>query len=139
MDNSVDRARRGREYFVERHLGEYDVILLLPHGDAELNGLMLQSFLARLERCGSARAIVLAVAPIEQNSHYIVEIVSEDLAKCIITLYSMYAFTDRLIVGSFTLPPGRKFQNLLNSGVATASALADTVVFAGLGAEGQGG
>ena len=138
MDNPVDRARCGREYWLERRLDDYDVILLLPHRDADLNGLMLQGLQTRLERSGTMRTVVLAVDSVEQNPRYIVEMISDDMAECIVTLYSMYAFTDRLIVGSFTLPPGRKLQNLLDSGVATASALADTVVFAGWCIVGRG-
>jgi hypothetical protein len=34
-------------------------------------------------------------------------------------IYSLYAFTDKLIIGSFDLPHGRKLRNFLDSGIAT--------------------
>jgi hypothetical protein len=132
MDSAVDWARRGREYWLERRLDEYDIVLLLPHADAELNGFMLRALRARLGR-GGLRAVVLAVAAVEESPLYETEPISDDISQCILTLYSMYAFTSRLIVGSFTQPSGRKLKNLLDSGVATALELADTVVFAGRG------
>ncbi|MDR2089459.1 MAG: hypothetical protein LBP73_08900 [Clostridiales Family XIII bacterium] len=43
-------------------------------------------------------------------------------------LYSLYAFTDKLIVGSFDLPHGRKLRNLLDAGLATEEELINDVI-----------
>lgn len=131
MDKSLEAAARGREYWLERRLDEYDTVLLLPHADAELNALLLQSLRTRLTQGGAVRAAVLAVEAVEVSPLYDVEIISGELARCILSLYTLYAYTDKLIVGSFTWPAGRKLNNLLQSGVATAQALADTVVSVG--------
>ena len=49
-------------------------------------------------------------------------------AQEILALYSLYAFTDKLIIGSFDLPHGRKLRNLLDSGVATEDELINDVI-----------
>jgi hypothetical protein len=48
--------------------------------------------------------------------------------KPILTLYSLYAFIDRLIIGSFDLPPGRKLRKLIDTGIATEEELIHDVI-----------
>ena len=49
-------------------------------------------------------------------------------AEDLLALYSLYAFTDKLIIGSFDLPHGRKLRNLLDSGIATEEELINDVI-----------
>jgi len=49
-------------------------------------------------------------------------------AERLLDLYSLYAFTDKLIIGSFDLPRGRKLRNLLDSGTATEDELINDVI-----------
>ncbi|MDR1132649.1 MAG: hypothetical protein LBL05_00715 [Synergistaceae bacterium] len=49
-------------------------------------------------------------------------------AEDLFALYSLYAFTDKLVIGSFDLPHGRKLRNLLDSGVATEETLINDVI-----------
>lgn len=89
-------------------LDSYDFILIFPH-DNTLNNKIRSAFTAKL---GSRRGIIIEGEP------------AEDL----LTLYSLYEFTDRLIIGSFDLPHGRKLRNLLDSGVATEDELINNVI-----------
>ena len=84
-------------------------VLLLPGSDARLNGMIEAAFIAKL---GERRGAVLAGTE------------AHDLLTC----YSLYAFTDKLIVGSFDLPSGRKLRNLLDCGIATEDELINDVI-----------
>ena len=99
--------------FVNKIINDFDHILLLPHDDNRLNSLLAASFIAKI---GDKQGVV-----IKGNS-----------AKEIIKLYSLYAFTDKLIIGSFDLPYGRKLRNLLDSGIATEETLINNVILRGL-------
>jgi hypothetical protein len=74
------------------------------------------------------RVAVLSTTPLLTNSAYETFCVSRDEADGIVSLYSMYEFTDKLIVCSFDVPHGRKLRNLLDSGVATMDTLIDSVI-----------
>ena len=86
-----------------------DFILILPHADARLNAKLRAAFAAKL---GGRRGLVA----------------EGRRAEALLALYCLYAFTDRLIVGSLDLPPGRKLRNLLTSGIATEQELIDDVI-----------
>ncbi|MDR3165269.1 MAG: hypothetical protein LBU13_06795 [Synergistaceae bacterium] len=43
-------------------------------------------------------------------------------------MYSLYEFSDKVIIGSFDEPHGRKLRNLLDSGIATEETLIDDVI-----------
>jgi hypothetical protein len=49
-----------------------------------------------------------------------------------LALYSLFEFTDKLIIGSFISPSGRKLLNLLDSGVATEDDLINDVILGGI-------
>jgi len=55
-------------------------------------------------------------------------IVEGEQAEQLLNLYSLYAFTDKLIIGSLDLPHGRKLRNLIDSGVATEVELINDVI-----------
>jgi hypothetical protein len=44
------------------------------------------------------------------------------------SLFSLYVFNDKLIIGSFDFPSGRKLRNLLDSGIATEDELINDVI-----------
>ena len=56
-------------------------------------------------------------------------IVEGEQAKQLLNFYSLYAFTDKLIIGSLDLPHGRKLRNLLDSGIATEEELINDIIF----------
>jgi len=86
-----------------------DYMLILPSNDERINALFNSLFTEKLSGCQG--------------------IIVENLqAEQIINLYSLYAFTDKLIIGSFDLPPGRKLRNLLESGIATEEELINDVI-----------
>ena len=91
------------------HLDAADYILLLPHDDTHLNAQLRAAFKEKLR---NRRGTIL------EGRH------TDEL----IALYSLYCFTDKLIIGSFDLPPGRKLRNLLNSGIATEAELINNVI-----------
>lgn len=55
-------------------------------------------------------------------------IIEGEAARQILALYSLYEFSDKIIIGSFDEPYGRKLRNLLNSGVATEEELINEAI-----------
>jgi hypothetical protein len=90
-------------------LESFVFILILPNLESGPNSRIRAAFEAKL---GARRGIVLEGAQAEQ----------------LLNLYSLYAFTDKLIIGSFDLPPGRRLRNLLQSGVATEEELIQDII-----------
>ena len=101
-------------------LDNVDYVLLLPHDDERLNTLLRSAFYAKLS--GRRGAVV-----------------DGEPAHVLLGLYSLYDFTDKLIVGSFDMPFGRKFRNLLDSGVAAEEELIGDVILGAMdGTEAEG-
>ena len=96
-------------------LDSFDYILLLPHDDFRMNSMLRSAFAAKLD---GRRGIII----------------DDERARLLIELYSLYAFTDKLIIGSFDLPYGRKLRNLLYSGGATEEELISDVILGGMDA-----
>jgi hypothetical protein len=94
-------------------LDECDFLLVLPHDDPRLNAELRAAFAAKL---GDRRG---AVAEGER-------------AERLLELYSLYAFTDKLIIGSFDLPHGRKLRNLMDCGIAAERDLIYDVILGAL-------
>jgi len=111
-DTDVDQQKI-TACWTDNNLDGVDYVLLLPQDDVRLNTLLRSAFAAKL---GKRRGVV-----VEGRQ-------ADELLK----LYSIYAFTDRLIIGSFDLPWGRKLRNLLDCGVATEETLIDDVILAAL-------
>ena len=86
----------------------YDYILILPFEDT-INEKLHSAFTVKL---GNRKGIII------EGEH----------ARDLLVLYSLYAFTDKLIVGSFDLPHGSKLRNLLDSGIATEDELINGVI-----------
>ena len=84
-------------------------ILALPDYDELFNRRILISFNAKL----AGRAGI---------------VVETKTARELIQLYSLYSFSDKLIIGSLDLPYGRKLRNLLESGIATEDELINDVI-----------
>ena len=95
--------------FVENCLNSYSYILLLPFDTKAINAKL---YIAFKEKLKYRRGLVIQGEP----------------AWEFLTLYSIYAFTDKLIIGSFDLPHGRKLYNLLKSGIATEDELINDVI-----------
>ena len=91
-----------------------DFVLLIPQSDENPNDRKLY------ERIRTAFISKLGIRPG-------VVLQGED-AQCLLDLYSLYAFTGKLIVGSFDLPHGRKLRNLIECGMATEDELIDDVI-----------
>ena len=134
VEKAAARAAEARLFWNSHALDGYQHILLLPHANEAFHALMLASFsnfLGRVaQKNGGApvRALVIAAQPAPQHERYEVMRVPGETIDGILALYCMYEFTDTLIVGSFTLPHGRKLQNLLETGVSTEAELA-TLLF----------
>lgn len=122
---SFESARRARSYWIENAFDAYNHILLLPHTDKVLNNAVVAAFCANAAR---SNAIILSRTELRSEICCPVKLVSEEAANDLISLYCMYEFTDKLIIGSFDLPPGRKLRNLLESGAATEDMLINDVI-----------
>ena len=105
----INCTHRARSVLEAVDFESLDYLLLLPHDDKRFNGLVRPAFDLKI---GSRRGAV----------------VEGGQALEVIALYSLYAFTDKLIIGSFDLPYGRKLRNLLESGVATEYELISDVI-----------
>jgi len=95
--------------WVREGLDGFDYVLALPDGDRVSGVRVFSAFNAKL---GARRG----------------KVVTGEQAEALVRLYSLYAFADKLIVGSLDLPPGRKLRNLLGSGVATEAQLIEDVI-----------
>jgi hypothetical protein len=111
--NIDKQVRQVKKKWQDSGLCDYDYVLLLPQNDLRLNVLLRSAFIHKL---GDRRGIVIEGAQAEE----------------LLTLYSFYAFTNKLIVGSFDLPHGRKLRNLLDSGIATEEELINDVILGAL-------
>ena len=135
VNDLIEQAARARTYWIENRLETYDLVLLLPQNDHFRNEIMMGTLERKLEALvatGEGRplkAAVLSVGSPSGGKYFTGRRISEEVAASLVTLYSMYEFTDRLIIGSFDLPHGRKLKNLLGCGIASGSELADAVIF----------
>ena len=134
MSSLIEQAEQAKTYWLANSLDKYDFVLLLPHADGQFNANMLAAFGANLQRMaglnGSIRpkAVVLSAALLIESRDLILRQIPEETVRNILTLYCMYEFTDKLVIGSFDLPFGRKLRNLLDCGIASEKELADTVL-----------
>ena len=90
-------------------LNKYDFILVLPHNNETFNSKLCSAFNTKL---GTRRGIII----------------EGERAAELLDLYSLYAFTNKLIIGSFDLPHGRKLRNLLDNGIAKEDELINDVL-----------
>jgi len=85
------------------------VILVLPESNAELNKKIETAFIAKL----NGRKGYIAYG---------------EEAKEILNLYSLYEFSNNIIIGSFDKPYGRKLQNMLNCKIASEETIINDVI-----------
>jgi len=102
-------VNKARKYWLDEKLDEYGFVLLLPGTDDALNERIKTAFEAKL--CGAAG----------------ISIHSES-ARLLTSLYSLYNFSDKVLIGSFDEPYGRKLRNLIDSGVAMEDELINDVI-----------
>ena len=104
-----DAIKKALTIWQNKNLNNADYILLLPHDDMEFNDRVRTSFIAKLNN----RTGIVIEGP---------------EARMLLTLYSLYAFTDKIIIGSFSEPHGRKLFNLLTSRIAAQEELINDVI-----------
>ncbi|MCL2399037.1 MAG: hypothetical protein FWC91_04730 [Defluviitaleaceae bacterium] len=98
----------------DNSLDDMDYILLILHNENhDFNNRLCMAFNAKV---GNKRKVI-----IEGQEAY-------DL----LALYTIYAFTDKLIIGSLSLPHGRKLNNLLQCGIATEDELINDIILGGV-------
>lgn len=94
---------------IGNNIYSYDFVLVLPEANAELNGKIETAFIAKLNG----------------RKGYIA---NEAETKEILDLYSLYEFSNNIIIGSFDKPYGRKLQNMLNCQIASEETLINDVI-----------
>ena len=133
MDELIKSADEARMFWADNELDDYDYVLLLPHNDERLNTVMYNTLLKRLKTnsdChAESKAVVLTVGRFRKSEYYTSIAIDSKTAENILKLYCMYQFTDKLIIGSFELPYGRKLENLLDCHVASEAELTKSVIF----------
>ena len=104
--NTVVNAR---DYWQNNNLDSYDFVMLLPRKNDKIRS-------AFTRKLGKHSGIVI----------------DGEAALALLELYSLYEFTDSIIVGSFDEPYGRKLHNLINCGIATEDELINDVILSAL-------
>ena len=92
---------------------DVDYVLVLPHENDCFNEQCRTAFQGKL---GKKRGVVIEGAD----------------AREMLALYSLYAFTDKIIIGSFCLPHGRKLYHFIESGIADVDYLINDVILGAL-------
>ena len=105
MDGLTEKAS-----VVNSYISHYDFILVIPSTEPV---------------CFSSRLRLVFNAKLGLRSGVVID---GQQADELIELYSLYAFSGKIIVGSIDLPHGRKLRNLLKSGIATEDELIDDVI-----------
>ncbi|CAM3691750.1 hypothetical protein COLU111180_03150 [Cohnella lubricantis] len=111
MTQNEIQLEKARTYWNLHSLDEFDFVLLLPDSNGEWNNKVRTAFQAKST---GSRTVIL------------------EGKLDLLTLYSLYEFTDKLIIGSLDLPHGRKLRNLLESGIATEEELINDVILGAL-------
>ena len=94
---------------IDSNIYSFDFVLVLPESNAELNKKIETAFIAKLNG----------------RKGYIAQ---GEEAKEILELYSLYEFSNNIIIGSFDKPHGRKLQNMLNCKIANEETLINDVI-----------
>ena len=129
-----EQAEKARIYWQEHSLSEYDSILLLPSTDERLNEIMLSAFEAKLRKIPESsgrdfpKAAVLSVNPSREGGYFTFIQITTEIAQNILQLYCMYEYSNKIMIGSFDLPYGRKLRNLMNSGISSEMELVDMIL-----------
>jgi len=97
------------EILKEIDIDGYDFILLIPNESTELTDKLRTAF---SEKLNGRKGLII----------------DDENTESWLMLYSLYAFTDKLIIGSLDLPNGRKLRNLLECGIATYDELINDVI-----------
>lgn len=121
MDNFIKMAEFGRELWLKENFDKYDYVLVLPEDDNKLNNLILSV----CNELNTENGIILAKTKLNDD----VRVSSEYEINSIIKLYELYEFTDKLIIGSFTKPKGRRSLNLLNIDDVTLKEIVEITIF----------
>jgi len=132
----IDRAEAGRRFWCENNMDRFDRILVLPDDNIRLHDAILLIYEEKLKKQKAAGVdtdvAVLAFVPVHASTMYEIIKVTRDEVNNIISLYSMYEFTGKLIIGSFCCPKGRKLENLLNNKIASEYVLIHDVILGGI-------
>ena len=114
MKNSINKSlEQAIIFWYDNSLDVMDYVLLIPDDCNEFSQSVIKVFIAKLgDRSG--------------------KIIKGRQTQLLIDMYSLYAFTDKIIIGSFNEPNGRKLHNLINSGIATEEELINDVIFGGM-------
>jgi hypothetical protein len=128
------QAGEAREFWRARSLDDYDLVLLLPRPEPDVTGTILAALEEKSRRLAKAagqppRVVVLATVPPGASAAYSVMAVSEAEAENLLSLYCLYEFSGKLVIGSLDLPRGRKARNLLDGGVASGPDLIRALFF----------
>ncbi len=102
FEEQIRKAVNGKEYWEHIYKGT-EYILLLPEMNENLNYICKCAF-QELLKFNDSTGKILSVSD---------GTISETDAEALISLYSLYCFTDRLIIGSLDRPYGRRINNLL--------------------------
>jgi hypothetical protein len=110
-----------RDFWLSNALDGYKAVLLLTEPDSALSSCFISVLSEK-----TYNFAVLSAADVDTKGGKLIKTTPEKI-NSIINLYSLYRFTDRLIIASFSLPLGEKLQNLLQSRIITTRDYAEIV------------
>jgi hypothetical protein len=108
--------------FTSDILKKYEAILIFPEPDSTLHAPLIAALSAK-----TLNFAVLSATDVQIKAGKLIKTTPEMIDE-IISLYSLYRFTDKLIIASFSLPYGQKLQNLYYNGFITIDDYADIMV-----------
>lgn len=130
LNHRFDLVERGLAFWCKNDLDAYSRVLILPDGNGSLASIAM-GLLADMQTLPAKDLkpiAIVAAAPISCIPGIVWITASKDEMDCIITLYSMYEFTDKLVFVSFDKPYGRKLHNLFETGIAGEKELTADVI-----------
>jgi hypothetical protein len=98
-------------------------ILLLPHDSELINNAFIEAV-----NQSKMKFTVLSPFDVRVMSGTESYKISEEMSEILLKLYSLYRFTDRLIIGSLEYPNGQKLGNLVNNCMITLKEYAQILV-----------
>lgn len=124
LEKDIEKAYKGRQLWIElrdkHQWGDGDYVILMPSDDKECNYYSLLYLNSFINQNKGQRAYLLTCDEgVKRNaarfSDKICDIIdfSRESAECLMKFYSLYTFTDKLIIASLNEPEGRSGLRLI--------------------------
>lgn len=126
----IEAAVAGRQYWLSNNLDYYDFVMVIPK-DAEADRELFVCLLAnKIAQTNGQGIMVSATDELEKEERRCkIKPCTDEEAQNLIYLYSMYEFTDKLIIASFKQPFGRSLENYMGYMALNKKKIASMALF----------